>query len=430
MKKMLPPFLCLTIAVLLALPLHGEKASGEFYMRGGFYLDWFGARYEGNISSNQLSFRLKSELINKRGSGWNLIIDTRDRLRIGNEPDNHVLLYDARLNYEKSGSPLFISLGQMNLYDTAGVGQLLGGALGVKVKINTLIGAYAGLTSSVYINRIDSDYSKLGLFVRHLGAKGKRITASFNQLSYSGSTERSYVHIGTLFPVNRSLVFYGNFEYELASQVKGEDRLSRLFTNVRWSPVEKIDVLAHYSSGKGLDFHRYLIERSQDPTLNDQELERFYYSKQYGLRVSWKPQQGLRFYIAAQESEQKDLQVRNHTWRFGASTMNLFKTGISAYGNYSLNRGEISESDSFHLSLTKDVGPASLNISFSNTFNEVRYNSQTGSATIIHLDNHKTLASHVFISINRLLAVSAEYQYFLQKDDNQHLFFLRLMLRY
>ena len=425
-----PLFLWLSITILLALPLYGEKTSGEFYHRGGFYLDWFGARYEGDVNSNQFSFRLKSELINKRGSGWNLLIDTRDRLRVGEEPDNHVLLYDACLNYEKNGSPLFISLGQLNLYDTAGIGQLLGGALGFKLKSNTLIGAYAGLESSVYINRIDSNYSKFGLFARYLGTKGKRFTASFNQIRYSGSTERQYVYTGTLFPVNRSLVLYGNFEYELASQIKKEDRLSRLFTNVRWSPVEKFDVLVHYSSGKGLDFHRYLVEQSQDPTLSDQELERFYYSKQYGLRVSLKPRQGLRFYIARQESEQKDLQIRNHTWRFGASATNLFKIGISAYGNYSLNRGEISESNSFRLSLTKELGPASLNFSFSNTFNGIRYDSRTGSATIIHLDDHKTLASHVFISISRLLAVSAEYQYFLQKDDNQHLFFLRLMLRY
>jgi len=429
MRK-LPLFLWLSITLLLAIPLYAEKTSREFYMRGGFYLDWFSARYEGDINSNQLSFRLKSELINKRGSGWNLLIDTRDRLRVGEEPDNHVLLYDACLNYEKNGSPLFISLGQLNLYDTAGIGQLLGGAVGFKLKSNTLIGAYAGLESSIYINRIDSDYSKFGLFARYLGTKGKRFTASYNQIRYSGSTERQYVYTGTLFPVNRSLVLYGNFEYELAAQIKKEDRLSRLFTNVRWSPLEKIDFQVHYSSGKGLDFHRYLVERSQDPTLSEQELERFYYSKQYGLRVSFKPQQGLRFYVARQESEQKDLQVRNHTWRFGASATNLFKIGISAYGNYSINRGEISESNSFRLSLTKDIGPASLNISFSNTFNGIRYDSRTGSVTIIHLDDHKTLASNVFVSISRMLAVSAEYQYFLQKDDNQHLFFLRLMLRY
>ncbi|MFC2168133.1 carboxypeptidase-like regulatory domain-containing protein [Acidobacteriota bacterium] len=384
----------------------------------------------GGVFSNQLSFRFKSELINKRGSGWNLLIDSRDRLRIGEEPDNHVLLYDARVNFEKTGSPLYISLGQMNLYDTAGIGQLLGGALGIKLKTNTMIGAYAGLDSNAYINRIDSHFFKFGLFARYLGTKGKRILASFNQLSYSGSTERQYIYTGTLFPVSRSLVIYGNVEYELASQVRKEDRLSRMFTNVRWNPVEIVDLTVHYSSGKGLDFHRYLTERSQDPTLSDQQLERYYYSKQYGLRVSLKPQKGLRFYIARQESEQKDLQVRNHTWRFGASAGNLFKTGISAYGNYSVNRGEISESNSYHISLTKNIGPASLNFSFSNTFNGIRYDSRTGNATIIHLNDHKTLSTNVFISFSRLLAVSAEYQYFLQKDVNQHLFFLRLMLRY
>ena len=422
--------LLLGMAVVLVLPLHGEKSSGDFYLRGGIYLDWFGAQYEGNISSNQFSLRIKSEMFNRRGSGWNLLIDTRDRLRIGTETDNHTLVYNARLNYEKTGKPLFLSLGQMNLYDTAGIGQLLGGALGFKLRSDTLVGAYAGLQSSVYVSRIDSDYSKLGLFARYLGGQGRRVVASFNQVRFSGSTERQYIYAGTLFPFNRKLVLYGNAEYEVGSQVKSSDRLSRFFTNVRWNPVKIIDVIANFSLGKGLDFHRYLTERSQDPALNDQELERFYYSKQYGLRVNLKPSRNWRFTIARRESEQKDLAVQNHTWRFGFSAMNLFKAGISAYGSYSINRGEISESDSFYLSLTKDLGPASWNVSYTNTFNGIRYDSRTGTAKIFHLNDHKTLSTHIFLSINRSLGVSAEYQYFLQKDDNQHHFFLRLILRY
>lgn len=399
-------------------------------MRGGIYLDWFGTQYEDNASSNQFSLRIKSELINKRGSGWNLLIDTRDRLRIGEAAKNQPLVYNARLNYEKTGKPIFLSLGQMNLYDTAGTGQLLGGAFGLKLRSNTLVGAYAGLASSVYISRIDGDYSKQGLFVRYSGGKGRRVVLSFNQLRFSGETERQYLYAGTLFPVSRKLFLYGNAEYEVASQVRKADRLSRMFVNVRWNPAEIIDVTGHFSLGKGLDFRQYLTETSQDPSLNDQELERFYYSKQYGLRVSLKPSKNWRFHVARRESEQKDLGVQNHTWRFGFSAMNLFKAGLSAYGSYSFNRGEISESDSYFISLTKDLGPASLNVSFTNTFNGIRYDSRSGTPTVFHLDDHKTMATHLFLSISRSLGLSAEYQYFLQKEQNQNLFFLRLILRY
>ncbi len=412
-----------------ATSLFGKPKDNDFYFRGGFYLDWYGSQFEGGDFYNQLSFRLKSELINRRGSGWSLLVDARDRLRLSQQGNNHVLLYDARLSFEKPGSRWYLSLGQMNLYDTAGIGQLLGGVLGVKVVPDLLLGAYAGLESSVYIDRVTDDYNKFGVFARYLGSKGRRASLSYNQGRYSGITERQYVYASSLFPFNKSLVLFGNLEYELASHVRSQDRLNRLFLNLRWDPAEFIDVAGHYSSGKGLDYHRYLIERSQDPTLNDKELERFYYSLFYGLRLSLKPNRSMRFYLARQESEQKDKNVRNHTWRFGASFLNIYFTGITAYGNYSLNRGEISESDSYYVSVTKDFGRVSWNVSFSNTFNGVRYDRRSGTPEILHLDDYKTISSYVFVSITRMFAVSAEYEYFLQKEADQHLFFLRLILR-
>jgi hypothetical protein len=45
------------------------------------------------------------------------------------------------------------------------------------------------------------------------------------------------------------------------------------------------------------------------------------------------------------------------------------------------------------------------------------------------MDDYRTLSTFVFVPVTRSLAVSAEYEYFLQRDADQHLFFLRLILR-
>lgn len=420
---------CASLLILLILPIIEAENRNNRYFRGRIYLDWFGSQYEGTDFTHRFSLRLKGEFLNRRGQGWNLLFDTRGRARMGELSSNHLLLYDARLSYEKVGSPIYVALGQMNLYDSAGIGQLLGAAFGYKAKPDLLIGGYVGLESSVFIDRVTEDYKKFGLFTRYLGSGGKRLSLSLNQINYNGETERRFLYTGSLFPVSRSLIFYANLEYELASHVRTSDRLSRLFANIRWDPVEFINILAHFSSGKGLDFHRYLIERSKDPVLNDLELERFYYSQQLGLRLSIKPAQGLRFFVERRESEQKDSGIRNHSWRMGASGINLFQSGVSPYGSFTFNRGKISESDSFYLSITKDFGRISWNMSFSNTFNGVRFDSRTGKPKIIHLDDYKTLSTYVFFPVTRILAVSAEYEYFLQRDADQHLFFLRIILR-
>ncbi len=415
--------------LILLVPLFADEPEKEFYYRGGLYLDWYGAAYHDTDFYHQLSSRLKVELFNRRGQGWNLLIDTRNRTRLSEEGSNHLILYDARLSFEREDSPWFLSLGQMNMHDTAGIGQLLGGVAGFKPKSGLLLGGYAGLESSVYISRVASDYGKFGVFARYLGSLGKRFSLSYNLVRYAGATERKYVYFGSLYPVNKFFVIYGNMEYELASNVQTSDRLSRIFLNARFDPVELIDVTAHYSSGRGLDFHRFIIEASKNPTLNDGSLEHYYYTLQYGIRFSIKPTQSLRLFVARQESEQKDDNIRNHTWRFGFSAMNIFRTGFTAYGNYAVNRGEISESDSYYLSLAKDFGRISAGLSFSNTFNGIRFVPGAETPQIIHMDDYKTIAADVFVPVSRAIAVSLQYEYFIQEELNQHLFFIRFMLR-
>lgn len=431
MKKILGHsvlFIFLTLFFMTPYIMTQESAD-SFYARGAFYLDWFGAKYEETDFFSQVSTRLKMELISRRGNGWTLQLDARDRFRTGEASNNQVLLYNARLHFERPQSRILFAIGQMNLYDTAGIGQLLGGVLGFKINPDWLLGGYAGWDSSVYINRVESGYRKFGLFGRFLGTKGKRLSLSYNQIRYSGMTERQYFYAGAMYPVERMLVFYGNFEYELASYVSGSDRLSRVFFNARWDPTRAVDLIAFYSSGRGLDFHRYVLEKSQDPDLNDGELERFYYSLQYGLRLSVKPTKMLRLYLSRRESEQKDDNIRNHTWQLGGSAGNILDSGLTVYGSYSRNHGEISESDSYFLSLSRDFGPVSWNASFSNTYNGVRFSNTNSEPEIVHLSDYKTLSTQFFVPINRTFAASVEYEYFVQENDNQHLIFLRLIIR-
>jgi hypothetical protein len=129
------------------------------------------------------------------------------------------------------------------------------------------------------------------------------------------------------------------------------------------------------------------------------------------------------------ESEQKDLDIRNHTWRFGGSAGNVMRSGVTLYGNYAWNRGEMSESDSYYVALSRDFGRISWHGSFSNTFNGVRYDHRNETPEVIRLNDYKTITTQFFVPITRLLAASLEYEYFLQEQSNQHLFFVRLILR-
>ncbi|MGB8958811.1 MAG: hypothetical protein WCC00_07355 [Candidatus Aminicenantales bacterium] len=430
MRRAIAAWLLVAAGLLLsATRLPAQYPASSFYQKETVYLDWNGSRYSDGIFSNQVSARVKFVLIDPPGQGWTLDLDARDRVGIRDRTTNQLILYSARLTFDKPGSRFYLSLGQMNLYDTAGIGALLGGMAGIKLGRDFLVGAFGGLESTPYIARLDSKYYKAGAFVRWLGPQGRTAGLTVSQLMFDGSVERRFAY-GTLFlPVRRILVLYGDAEYELGRHVAGTNRLSRLFGNIRLDLGSKADVTASYSSGKGLDFHRYLIEASQDPTLFNQDVERFYYSSYYGVRFSLKPVRGLRLSVARQESRQNDLGIVNHTWRFGASVWNFLMPGLTVVGNYALNRGDLSESDSYYVSLTKDLGRFSLNASFSNTFRGLRFDPGTGEPLPITIADYRNVALGTLIRLGRELSASIEYGGFLHSGDNEHFLFVRLIYR-
>ncbi len=283
----------------------------------------------------------------------------------------------------------------MNLYDTAGIGSLLGGMAGIKLGRDFLVGAFGGLESTPYISRLDAKYLKAGAFVRWLGAAGPDGRPDLQPAPLRRRASRGSSPTPRL-PARpkRSSSSTATRNTSSAATSPAANRLSRLFGNVRLDLGRWADVTASYSSGKGLDFHRYLIEASQDPTVFNQDVERFYYSSYYGVRLSVKPARTVRLSVAppGEPAEGPGI-VKNHTWRFGASASNLFGQGLSVVGNYAVNRGDLSESDTYYVSLTKDFGRFSLNGSYSNVFNGLRIDPATGDPQIIHLADYRNVVA-------------------------------------
>ena len=137
----------------------------------------------------------------------------------------------------------------------------------------------------------------------------------------------------------------------------------------------------------------------------------------------------VRLSVSRQESRQNDLGISNHTWRFGASAWNILGQGLSVVGNYALNRGDLSESDTYYISLGKDFGRLSLTGSFSNSFNGLSIDPSGGDPQIIHLDDFRNVSLGMLIQLGRGLSASIEYGGFLQSGLNEHFFFVRLIYR-
>lgn len=416
------------ILMVLFSSVFAFSEDSNFYLRGTFYQDWMGFKSSDTDFYNRLSSRLKLTLWNMQGSGWTVSVDIRNRATLGEAGSNQFIIYNTKLTYDSPESKFLFSIGQMNLYDTAGVGQLTGGVVGYKFSQSLSFGGYAGIEPDIYRNSWDTGYRKYGIFTSYRGKGAKQFSLSFNRLDFDGINERQFVYANTLFPVRGIFVLYGSLEYELVSNIDTENRLAHIFTNARINLGKYADITANYSSGRGLDYHRFLLENSQNPTLQNNEIERYYYNEMYGMRLSVKPVKGIRVYYERRESELKDKGIKNKTNRFGLSAVNLFGSGTSLYGNYSMNRGDASESDSFILSVSKNFKKLSWSLSFSNYYNGVR---MTGSdiPQIIHLSDRKTLTTDLFYVLNRSFSFSMEYAYSAHAEFGDHQFFVRMIYR-
>lgn len=400
----------------------------DFYLRGALYQDWLGIKYEDNDLYHRLSSRLKLTLWNKPGEGWTAFVDVRNRYNLSYGNKNQLIIYDARLSFDKLKRKLFFSLGQMNLYDTAGIGELTGGIIGYRLNKYLSLGGYAGFEPDIYETVVDPGHNKFGFFFRFLGPGAKQFSLSFNRIGFNGKTERQFLYSNLLFPFKRLFVIYGNLEYELDNKTKNEDRLSHLFLNIRTNITKYADVTANYSSGRGLDYHQFLLEQSQNPTILNNEIERYYYNETYGVRLSIKPLKNLRIYAARRGSELKDLGVFNFTNRFGMSMIDILKSGISIYGNYSMNRGDSSESDSYYVSASRSFGKFSFSLNFANYYNGVRYSTE-GLPEVFHLPDRKTFSTNLFYIFNRSFALSLDYAYSYTEENIEQQFFIRAIYR-
>jgi len=432
MVKTIRPMRKIVLLLLLLIrhPGIADDQGQAFYWRGALYQDWMGFQGKSETMFSQLSTRLHLTLWNRPGDGWTINLDLRNRLVMNEGGGNSLMVYNAYLAYDAPGSRFFLSLGQMNLYDTAGTGQLAGVLAGFKLNRNLSAGAYGGLETDIYNTRTSFNYQKFGVYFRYLGQGARQFSLSYNLVRFKAITERQFLLANALMPLGKILILYGNMEIEMDPLVKPADRLSQLFVNARANLTRYADITASYSSGRGMDYHQFLLEQSQDPSLQNSTIERFYYNKSYGVRFNLKPGRNLRLHISRQESELADLGIRNHTLGFGFSIAQILKSGISLYGNYNLNRGGSSEADTYYLSASRSFGKLAWTLSYANFYNGVLF-SGNGSPQVIRIkvpDQH-TISTDLFLILSRSLAISLDYSYLQQTEYFEHQLFMRLILR-
>lgn len=403
---------------------------GGWGFRGSYSLDWFRTVRAKSAAPSQFSGRLKLDVGHRPGEGWRALFDVRDRFHGGPRSSHRVMLYDARLIYDRRDDPLGLSIGRMNLYDSAGAGPLLGGVASYRISPSLSAGSYGGIEPEIYLGTPDPSAQKYGFFTRYHGDQGRSLAASYNLVRFRGMSERQFLYATGIFPLPRPAVIFGSVEYELDPNVASKDRLSRFILNGRYDPSPFVDVTAYASSGRGLDYRRFVLEQSQNLRPDAAEIERFYYSRQLGARLQVKPYRELSVFVGQSLSEQKDRGIENHTTELGGSLLDLGGSGLSLYGGFYLNRGASAESNSYRISASRDFESFSWTGTYSSVYTGIRFDAATGLPELLRASDRRAASNELFWVLSPELALSLEHELSTGAGANENTLFVRVLGRF
>ena len=227
----------------------------------------------------------------------------------------------------------------------------------------------------------------------------------------------------------RSTIF-GNMEYELGQGIRTEDRLSRLFLNARLDVSRYVDVTGFFSSGRGLGFPQLCPRPLPGPSAPGQGSRAVFLQRavwgQGGDQTREEPETAR---VPAGEPAEGPGHIQSHleAGRFGHRHHEERRLRL---------RGLLLQSGQpvgirFLLSVAEPDFRAGILLSSPSPIPTTACGScpRAGNPQIIHLDGYKTISANVFVPLTRRLSISAEYSYFLQKNANEHQFFVRLLFR-
>ncbi|MEW6382001.1 MAG: hypothetical protein AB1611_20690 [bacterium] len=269
---------------------HGEKIKFRGQMRADFSQYSYEGAGDGRWQAGT-RFMLKSVRLPVEGLG----METDFRYRYYNSEWKRSLkaLYEMAVFHRPSAEGIYWKGGRFNLYDLSGIGELDGVAAGWSFSRNFLGGLYRGSEPDLTEIKTDTDYRKTGLFLNYHQPGGFQAIGSWNQITYAGLRERTFLYDQLFVPLWKRIYCYQHAEYELGPQT--EDQLSRFFFNGRFDLNRSISMTGSYYQGKGYDYHRMLLEKTKAGlTPATEDLEPYYWYQDLGFRLSGKPTQGQR----------------------------------------------------------------------------------------------------------------------------------------
>lgn len=273
------------------------------------------------------------------------------------ERDQEYSVYEGWVGWRAPEGTWKLRLGQMWIHELGGLGQV-GGIQGEYSPAGSpwRFGLFAGLEPEILDAGYVDGIKKGGAYVAMDAPHGRRHVLGWALLRNHDLTERSVLVLSNFVPVDKKLFAYQTLQYDLQGPGGvGNADLTYFFTNIRYRPVELIEIQGTYHRGRSIDARSISHDVLEGRPVSPEQLDGLLFESER-VRLSVLPRRGIRIW----GGWGRDKNNRQDQWydrvSYGVYLNDIFELGLDlVMSNQQLDRGD-SSYDSTYVSLGKTLG--------------------------------------------------------------------------
>ena len=277
------------------------------------------------------------------------------------DQDQRTNIYDAWIGARSSNGLSLVRVGQMWIDDLGSLGSV-GGAMAQFTLPRTTslgrlrFGLFGGLEPEILNAGYVPNVRKAGAWLALDGRSNRRHVLGYVQIRDAELVERSVVTMTNFIPAAGKLFLYQTAELDLTGPGGlGEGGLNYFFTNVRYLPSRRVELMGNYHRGISIDARTITQDILNGRPVDQNAIDGFLYES-VGGRVTVEVIRGVRLYAGYwQDQSDRDDSPADRI-SAGIWGTNFLKSGIDL--TISDNRIDREEGgyDSWFVSVGRNVG--------------------------------------------------------------------------
>ena len=363
-------------------------------------------------------------------------VDLRHSLYGSQTRPDRVSLYEGYVGARFGGGVFKARAGHVWLNDLGALGSVAGGVLEARQpRALPEQGSFrAGVFGGLDPNTLDLGYAnnvkKGGAYVAYDANRGRKHVVGFVMVRNSSLTERSVMTVTNFLPVGQKLFIYQASEYDVRRPAgQGKSGLAYFFSNVRYTPVSRVDLQMTYNRGRSIDARSLTDDVLNGRALTQAMLNGFMYES-LGGRVTVEVIRGVRVYGGyASDRNDRDSAPTGRTL-FGGYASNVAGSGFDLAASDSYINRPGGSYHSRYASVSRQIGRrVYATVDYSTSLALVQYSRSDG--LTVELRPHTTrVGGSANINLTRMIALLATAERTLDDDAREFRFMTGLSYRF